>query len=582
MRFFLIASVLLLTNSAVAAGGKNPDVYTVLVGEEADSLDPAWSQDVASMAVILNLYERLFQFEGSSTNRLVPVLADKVPTRENGLISADGRTYVIPIRKGVKFHDGTPLTPEDVRYSILRFLLSDRTAGPSWLLLEPLIGRASTRDASGKILPTVWAEAERAVSIENGSLVLRLPRPFAPLLSILASRAPVVVSKRWAIENKDWDGSAETWERFNDRPKQDSPFFQRVNGTGPFKLQRWDRTTKEILLARNDGYWRAPAKLKAVVIRSVGEFGTRKLMLQAGDADAIAGGRSQQTQLRDLPGVRVIDDLPVLVTQAVFFTYDVSAAANPYIGSGKLDGEGIPRDFFADKNVRGAFASALDVGAVVSEVLQGKGARSTGCIPKGLLGHDDAGPTRPFDLKAAESHFRKAHLGKVWDVGFKLTYTSYSGDALGAVIGQILKRNIERLNPKFKIDLRVLEWPTFLDARNAGKLPLYMSAWTAKYPDPHDFAFAFLHSRGLYPSTQKFKSTEFDELIEEAKAAGSPADRSRLYSRLQRMESAEIPHLLIADVVLYRTEREWVKGWVHNPIFPNAPYEGDFYPLSKE
>ena len=59
------------------------------------------------------------------------------------------------------------------------------------------------------------------------------------------------------------------------------------NGTGPFALERWDRTAKYVLLTRNDRYWRKPAALKRVLIKTVPEFATRRLMLQAGDADVI-------------------------------------------------------------------------------------------------------------------------------------------------------------------------------------------------------------------------------------------------------------------------------------------------------
>ena len=101
----------------------DPETYTYLTFSDSDSLDPAWAYDSASNMVILNIYEPLFFFHGASTEQLDPLIAEQVPSRANGLISADGRTYTIPIRKGVKFHDGTPMTPEDVRYSIMRFML---------------------------------------------------------------------------------------------------------------------------------------------------------------------------------------------------------------------------------------------------------------------------------------------------------------------------------------------------------------------------------------------------------------------------------------------------------------------------
>ena len=580
----LISVALLLGIAAVSAPAavKNPDTFTDLTISDADSMDPAWAYDTASDLIILNVYEPLVMFDKTSTEKLVPILATQVPSKANGLISADGRTYVFPIRKGVKFHDGTPLTAEDVKYSMQRFMLLDRAAGPSLLLLEPLAGLTSTRDERGDILPGVWEAVERAVSVQGDKLVLRLPRPYAPLLSILASWSPVV-SKAWAVKNGDWDGTEATWKQRNNPSKESSPFFEKGNGTGPFALERWDRKTKEFVLTRNDHYWRAPAKLKTVVVKGVNEFGTRKLMLEAGDADAIYADRPLLSQLRGLPGVQIIDDLPTVeMNPVLFFTYKINATGNAYIGSGKLDGDGIPDDFFADKDVRKAFAYSFDYKGFIADVMRGKGSQARGAIPKSLPGYNPRQPTYSLDLKKAAEHFRKARGGRLWDAGFRFTIAFNSGNLPRQTVCQILKRNVESLNPKFRIDVRAVEWPTFLDAYKASKLPIFVMGWVADYPDPHNFAFTLLHSRGDYPTTQRFKVPELDRLVEKGQAEADLSKRKRIYARMQALEFEECPHLVIVDSALYRTQRDWVKGWYDNPIFPDAPYGSYFYPLSKE
>ena len=158
----------------------------------------------------------------------------------------------------------------------------------------------------------------------------------------------------------------------------------------------------------------------------------------------------------------------------VFFTFQVKAAGNPYVGSGKLDGEGIPADFFADKDVRKGFAYAFDYKRFVSEVLRGKGTQATGAIPNSLPGHNPDQKTYRLDLQKAAEHFRKAFGGKLWDAGFRFTITYNSGNLPRQTVCQILKRNVEGLNPKFKIDVRQVEWPTFLDAQKASKLPIFV------------------------------------------------------------------------------------------------------------
>ena len=585
IRLVLVVALALgaFPSSALAALEiKNPHAYTYLTISDADSLDPAYSYDTASHMIILNLYEPLFQFDKTSTEKLIPLIASQVPSRENGGISPDGRTYTIPIRKGVKFHDGTPVTPEDVKWSIQRFILLDRAAGPSSLLMEPLLGYASTRGEDSKLLPNVWDDVVRSVSLQGDKLVLRLPRPYAPLLTILASWAPVL-SKSWAVKNGDWDGTEATWKKYNNPSKETSPFFERAMGSGPFKLDRWDRKTKEFILARHDGYWRTPAKLKNIVIKGVNEFGTRKLMLQAGDADAIYADRPLLTQLQGIPGVKIIDDLPTVeMNPVVFFTYKINAVGNSFLGSGKLDGNGIPADFFSDKDLRKAFAYSFDYKGFINDVMRGKGTQATGAIPKSLPGHNPNGKKYQLDKKKAEEYFRKAWGGKLWEQGFKFTVAFNTGNLPRQTVCQILKRNIEGINPKFKIDVRAVEWPTFLDAYKASKLPIFVMGWNADYPDPHNFAFPLLHSKGDYPTTQRFKNPEFDRLIEEANAETNIAKRKVIYAKLQDLAFEEVPQLYILDAVRYRTQREWVKGWYHNPIFPDSPYGSYFYPLSKE
>jgi len=580
-----IFAALTLAASCAAAHAaepvKNPDTYVHLTVADADSMDPAWAYDTVSSLIQGNVYETLFFYEGASTEKLIPFLAAKVPTKANGLISADGLTYRIPIRQGVRFHDGSIMKAEDVRYSLLRFMLQDRSSGPSALLLEPLLGYSSTRDDKGVLKPGAYRDAARAVSLDGQTLVLRLPHPFAPLLAVLASWSPIL-SKSWAVEHGDWDGTEATWARFNNPSKETSPFFEKEMGTGPFALEHWDRKSKEFALTRFDGYWRAPAKLKRVIVKAVTEFATRKLMLQAGDADSIQEDRSQFSQLASIPGVTITDDLPVLsVDPMLFFNFKINVVGNPYVGSGRLDGAGIPPDFFADKDVRLGVAYALDYAGYVRDVYRGKGTQATGCIPKSLPGFSGKQPTYELDIEEAKKHFQKAFGGQVWDKGFRFTLTYNGGRSAHQILCQMLKRNIESLNPKFQVDIRPVDWPAFLDASNSGKLPLPVMRWGGDYPDPHDFAFPLMHSQGTFPLTQKYANPEADRLIDEALKETRMEKRKELYRRLVAIEHDDLPHLVVVDQVAYHTQRSWVGGWRYNPIYPDAPYGGYFYPLFK-
>ncbi len=578
-----LSCVLALTPAAFAAETiKNPDTFVYATIGDPDSLDPIWSYDTASHNIIANIYEFLLAYKGSglSVKDLVPMIAGKVPSKANGLVSADGLTYRFPIRKGVKFHDGTILTPEDARYSILRFLLVDRDGGPASLLLEPILGVNSTRK-NGKFDPEIGGRAFAAVTVDKGDLVIKLARPFAPFLTILANFG-AMTSKDFCVKNGQWDGQAATLEAFNNPRREAMIPNEKADGTGAFKLERLDKANKQVILLRHEGYWRAPAKLRQVVIKVVDDFNTRKLMLQAGDADAVYGPQMYFPQLQGVPGAEVIDGLQNLERSSILmFTFKMNPTANQNIGSGKLDGQGVPPDFFSDKDVRKAFAYSVDYDSYIRDILRGKGRRTSGVIPASLPGGSEPRPQFKLDPKKAEEHFRKAWGGQVWEKGFKVSFVFNAGSAPSQTIAQMIKKNIEALNPKFRVDLRMIQWSTYLEQTQANKIPVFLAAWQADYPDAHNFAFPIVHSEGYYAGKQGYKNPKVDALIDEASRTQDERTRSSLYKRMQSLVDEDVPHVMLAEGVRYRAQRTWVKGFVFRPTFPDMPYGGYYYDLYK-
>ena len=132
------------------------------------------------------------------------------------------------------------------------------------------------------------------------------------------------------------------------------------------------------------------------------------------------------------------------------------------------------------------------------------------------------------------------------------------------------------------MDARGVDWANFVDKAQRRLMPLFSRGWLADYPDPHNFAFPLLHSKGDYPATQKFSNPEFDRLVEEGNAETDIAKRKVIYAKLQDLAFDEAPQLYLQDAVRYRTQRDWVKGWYNNPIFPDSPYGSYFYTISKE
>ena len=551
---------------------KNPDTLVYETIGEMESLDPAWAYDTASGEVILNVYEPLLLFKGGSTDEFEPRIA------ESWTISDDGLTYTFKIRTGVKFQNGDILTPQDVVYSIKRAMVQDRDGGPVWMFLEPLIGVGtySTRDSDGNIsIP--FEQINNAVTVEGDSVVFHLKQPYGPFIQILAQTWASIVDENWCIAQGDWPGTAETYENFNN--PQTPPLQEKMNGTGPFKLDRWEHGV-QIVLMRNDNYWRTPAKLKSVVIKKVDEWTDRKLALLAGDADFVYIPRANVLEVENLEGIRMIKDLPTLAADAVFFNFEINDNSE-YIGSGKLDGNGTPTNFFSDKDVRLGFAYSFDWDTYIREALLGEGKQPASPVIDGLPYVDPNAKKYSLNPAQAENHFRQAFGGALWENGFKLTLLYNTGNEPRRISAEIFKQNIENLNPKFSIEIVGRDWPTYLRDMIAGNLTMYNLGWQADFPDPHNFVGPFMSSGGALSAFQHYNNPIVDNLINSGIVEPDPAKRQAIYYQLQQIYYDNVPSVMIDQVVGRHVERDWVNGWYYNPIIPGTPWGGDYYPVWK-
>jgi peptide/nickel transport system substrate-binding protein len=334
-----------------------------------------------------------------------------------------------------------------------------------------------------------------------------------------------------------------------------------------------------VILVRNDAYWRQPARLRRVVIRTVEEVATRVLMLKAGDADALGLARVQLPMVEGDPNIRIIDDLPrgTLTSPALFFTFKIDCAGNPDCGSGRLDGAGIPPDFFSDVNVRRAFAWSFDSAAFLQDVERGKGTLARGMIPLGMFGYNPKQEYYTLSRERAIAAFREAWGGQVWERGFRMTVLYNTGNVPREIASRMLKDAIEGLNPKFRIDTRSMAWPSYLAAMDASKLPAFFIGWLADYPDPHNFAFHFMHSDGTFPKVQKFSSPEVDRLVMAAVGEPDRAKREQLYFQINQKYFELAPSVATVNAVVFRVQRTWVRGWYWNPLHPGTY----FYTVSK-
>ncbi len=404
------------------------------------------------------------------------------------------------------------------------------------------------------------------------------------------------------------------WLKWHDPPAEASELFNKMNGTGPFKLGKWT-PGEGFELVRNDDYWvqdppwegapTGPAALARVVIKEVDEWGTRFAQLQAGDADYVTVNPELWPQVDEITSkdcdaatgacqpmsgtgnIRRYRGLAQTSATDVLLNANINTeGGNNYIGSGVLDGNGVPPDFFNDVHVRRAFNYCFDWDTYIKDVWQGEAEQRNGAIINPMLGYNPDGEKFTLDLEKCAEEFKastwKTEDGRsLWDAGFYMQITYNTGNTSRQIIAEILKRNIEQVNPNFKIEVFALPWPVFLKERTAEKLPVYTIGWAEDYHDPHNWVVPYLASYGTYGSgVPKDLQPQMDELIDQAVSATDPKEREAKYLEIQKFAHDNAVHLYLAQALTRRYFQDWMTGFYYNPSY--SLDAGWFYQYGKD
>ena len=579
--------------------------YTTLVDVTTGApatMDPHWMYDTASTPVAAQVYETLLMQKREDPATYIPLLAT------GWTIAADSQTYTFTVRPGVAFHAGGSLQAHDVAYSFWRGLLQDRNSGPMWMQLWPLLGVYDVENIPGDDLAKCQTVKD-AVTYDDaaGTVTFHLANAFGPFLDILSTPAASVLDREWMVANGDWSGDCATWRAFHNPPAEDSLLYDRMNGTGPFRFDHW--TADEVGLARFDGYWRqepaweagpsGPAALETVLIKNVPDWATRRDMLLNGQADTIYVPRTEAAELDpflwgvyeglqdrdptlvDAEGgiLRLFKDLPSMSQTPLLFCYDLSTDTNPYIGSGALDGDGIPPDFFADIHVRKAFNYALDWTTVISDAYGGEAFRSRGPIPRGMLGYDEAQAVYEYSPTLSAQEFQQAWGGQVWTNGFSMTVAYNEGNLTRQRMLEILAQDLADINPAFQVKVISLSWSDLMEEVGARRMPTYAAGWLEDYHHPHNWVQPYLHSEGTsgwYQSFPPAMAAAFDAKVDECITLTGLAEAQTCYEELQNMSYEQAAAAWGIQPIARHYERTEVRGYYYNPARP--PY---YYALSK-
>jgi peptide/nickel transport system substrate-binding protein len=282
--------------------------------------------------------------------------------------------------------------------------------------------------------------------------------------------------------------------------------------------------------------------------------------------------------LSDQP-LRLNKGAPLTSRTDAMFTINIGAeGGNPYIGSGELDGNGIPVDFFADEHVRKAFNYCFDWDAYIADALAGEGVQNYGPINQGLIGYDNNAEHYTFDPEMCQSEIEAAWDGAVAENGFRMQIGFNTGNVQRQTIAQILQANFGDIDAKYNIEIIGLPWPSFLAAIRASRLPVYVSGWGEDIHDPHNWAQPFL--LGTYAARQVFPQEwidQFQVLVDAGVAGKTDEERAEAYLAIQKLDYELAPAIRLAVQTGRTYQQRWQIDYLYNPMLRQP-----FYYYSKQ
>lgn len=598
---------------------KDPETYTVMSFGDPSELDPHYNYETAGGGQLFNIYEGLVSFEGKDPTKFKAVLAEAIP--EPTPTDDGGVEYVWNIKKDVKFHEGQPMTPEDVAYSFWRVLLMSDPNTPGFLMTEPffkVLDAAELVDPSGALdgdaetlktqpaaqLAAACEKVKAAITFDNeaGTVTMKLAQPWGPFIATIAQRWASVINKEWAIANKAWDGDCATWQNSYGIPSESLPLRAVTNGTGPYKLDHWT-PQEEVVLVAFDGYWGEAPVIKRVVTKNVTEFGTRFAALQAGDADRITpGSPADWAQLDTLvreecnpetgeckevnpDGIlRVIKPLLSLSRTDIGMNQNI-AEGSPFVGSGLLDGEGIPLNFFSDVHIRKAFNYCFDYETYIQDVQFGEATKSLALTLPGQAGYDGT-PVYEYDLAKCEEEFKLAELKDaegnpytdadgnpttVWDAGFYMQLGYNVGNTARQALAEILAENLQQVNQNFLVNPVALPWATYLRVVRVKQIPLGVAGWQEDIHDPHNWYVPYiLTTYGSRFNIAPELIEKYQPLIDQGAKETDFDKRAEIYSELNQMIYEDAPYIILSVLNNRSYEQLYMNGWMggtsQNPL----------------
>ncbi len=473
------------------------------------SLDPAFASHLNNMLVVRALFSTLVEVDADL--RIRPGVAKRWEVFDSG------RTYVFHLRNDVWFHDdscfpggrGRRLTARDAAFSLLR-LVDSATASPgAWLFRDRFL-----RTPDGDYSPAVTAP-------DDTTLIIRLRRPFPPMLGLLALPYCGIVPP-------------EAVARYGRRG-----FGRHPVGSGPFRMHYW-REGHALSLVRHPRYFRpGRPRLEGVFISFIENPESEFLAFVSGRIDVLSGaqkamvdffigwdGRLKPALARRYRMIRA----PFLNTE--------------YLGLLQDSGRLAPGHPLQSADFRKALAFAVDRRKMMRFLRRGVGAPGEGSmVPPAML--DTPAPGYAYHPDSARYYLQRARQN---GVGVSRPLTIHTTAAY-LDLCLFVAENWRRLGVPARVEVHPST--VYRHRMRNGEFAVFRASWIADYPDPESYLSLFYsaHIPPNGPNYTRFQDSAYDAAYARALAEPRPDRRRTHYRRMMQLLHRKAP-----VVVLYYDE----------------------------
>ena len=438
---------------------------TIGVRGGPDSIDPHFTATGTHAEALKHVFDTLV-WSGDGLE-LMPRLAESWKV-------INDNTWEFKLRRGVKFHDGSEFTAQDVKFSIERV---------------PVV--------SGPNPTTIYVRRVKDVKIIDPYTVLVITDGAAPTLPNDFIRLFIVSAKAAAGLTKETSNEA-----FNSG--------KAAIGTGPYKYVSW-QPKGDLVLARNDAYWGPKEPWAKHVRKEIPNDAARVAQLKAGQLDLIT-----RVPASDVATLQRDPKITVQTVDTVYvFNIEMDLREKALNVTAK-DGSALPKNPFLDLRVRQAIDLAIDRKALAEFAMEGLGKPASQLVTPSIFGFNKTLGERKYDPAAARKLLADAGYPNGFKVQFSFTQDRLPGDRqVGTSIAQMLAA--------VGIDAQANAQPAavFFPARTRGDYSMSMSGWGTLTGEAHYTLSSLAHSNdkerkmGAF-NVLNYKNPVMDKLLQDA------------------------------------------------------------------